>query len=48
MGQTELGRPAHRTIETELFGPHVSFDHSERWVGYSMLALRLAMARVYF
>lgn len=38
--------PAERTLNTELFGQPVTFEYSETWVGYSVLALRLVMAYV--
>ena len=36
-----------RTLDTKLFGQDVQFDYSERWLGYSMLGLRLVMAWVF-
>lgn len=38
--------PAERTLETVLAGTEISFDYSETWVGYSILALRLVMGYV--
>lgn len=39
-------QPSERTLETELFGRHVTFDYSETWVGYAVLSLRLVMGYV--
>ncbi len=39
---------ATRTLETELFGQPVSFQYSERWVGYSLVSLRVIMGWVFF
>ena len=36
-----------RQLESELFGRSVSFDYSERWIGYSLLSLRLVMGWVF-
>ena len=36
-----------RTLDTKLFGRDVQFDYSERWLGYSMLGLRLVIAWVF-
>ncbi len=41
-------RPAERRLETEILGQPVSFDYSERWIGYSVLSLRILMAWVFF
>jgi thiosulfate dehydrogenase [quinone] large subunit len=36
------------TLRAELLGRDVTFDYSENWVGYSLLALRLTMGWVLF
>lgn len=41
-------RPAERRLETEILGQPVSFNYSERWIGYSVLSLRIVMAWVFF
>lgn len=41
-------RPAERRLETEILGQPVSFDYSERWIGHSVLSLRVVMAWVFF
>ena len=39
--------PKSETLETEILGRSVSFDYSEHWVGYSILALRFFMAWIF-
>lgn len=39
-------QPAERTLETMLGGKEVSFNYSETWVGYSIVALRLVIGYV--
>ncbi|MCU4718017.1 DoxX family membrane protein [Halapricum hydrolyticum] len=39
---------ARRTIETDIFGRKTDFEYSERWVGYSLVTLRLVMGWVFF
>lgn len=39
-------QPAERTLETVLGGKEISFNYSETWVGYSILALRLVIGYV--
>lgn len=38
--------PAERTLESVLAGKEISFDYSETWVAYSILALRVVMGYV--
>jgi thiosulfate dehydrogenase [quinone] large subunit len=35
-------------METELFGRDVTFEYSERWIGYSLVIMRVAMGWVLF
>lgn len=37
-----------RKLESEIFGRGVEFAYSERWIGYSLLSLRLIMGWVFF
>lgn len=37
-----------REMETTLFGRDVEFEYSERWVGYSLLGLRVVMGWTLF
>ena len=39
---------ATRELQSHIFGRDVSFEYSETWVGYSLLALRLVMGVVFF
>jgi thiosulfate dehydrogenase [quinone] large subunit len=39
---------ATRELESSIFGRDVSFEYSETWIGYSMLALRLVMGWTFF
>jgi len=39
---------SRRTIETDIFGRETTFEYSERWVGYSLVTLRLVMGWVFF
>ena len=36
-------QPAERTLETDIFGRGISFNYSETWVGWSIVALRVIM-----
>ncbi|WP_132059036.1 DoxX family protein [Halorussus amylolyticus] len=37
-----------RTLEAELFGRRTTFEYSETWVGYALLALRVVMGWTMF
>lgn len=37
-----------RELNSSIFGREVSFEYSETWIGYSMLALRLVMGWTFF
>lgn len=39
---------ATNELETELFGHEATFNYSARWVGYSLLTLRLVMGWTFF
>jgi len=36
------------TLDTDIFGRHVRFDYSERWVGYSLFLMRVVMGWTLF
>ncbi|MEF8872596.1 MAG: DoxX family protein [Haloarculaceae archaeon] len=37
-----------RELDSELFGRDITFEYSEHWVGYALLALRLIMGWTFF
>lgn len=39
---------ATRELESRIFGREVSFQYSETWIGYSMLALRVVIGWTFF
>lgn len=41
-----MATSTRRQLEANLFGRDVTFDYSETWIGYSILALRLVMGWV--
>lgn len=40
-------QPAEKTLEADLFGQEVTFNYSDTWLAYSMIALRFVMAWVF-
>lgn len=42
-----MASSTRRQLEADLFGREVTFDYSETWIGYAILALRLVMGWVF-